>query len=37
MRDRPFHETYEFSIELLIRGLLKEPGESSLAKDEGAD
>jgi len=37
MRDRPFHETYEFSIELLIRGLLKEPGESPLAKDEGAD
>ena len=30
MRDRPFHETYEFSIELLIRGLLKDPDASPL-------
>lgn len=37
MRDRPFHETYEFSIELLIRGLLVDPSESSLSKPDAAD
>lgn len=31
MRARPFHETYEFAIELLLRGLLVDQEEASLS------
>ena len=36
IRGRPFRETYGFAIELLLRGMLVEPGESKLPIGEDA-